>query len=255
MNIGIQNINTSKPLYPLNEQLPQFLAPYLPKLNPQRPFITLTYAQSLDSRISAAPGERTVISHLETKTMTHYLRANHDAILIGSGTVLADDPGLNCRLPGETSPIPVVIDPDFKWSYKGSKMEQLVAAGEAREPWIVISDRCGELEKIDYLQRHFGKVIRMKLHNGRIDWDELFTVLKSMQIDSVMIEGGAHVVNDLLLRPTLVDSLIITIGPVYLGSKGVDVSPSSNVQLRNVTWWSGIQDSIMCANLQDSTIP
>lgn len=106
-------------LVPLPKSLPSALLDYLPTstksqqtTTPQQndtqvskaiqpssdlPFVTLTYATSLDSRISAAPGVQTIISHPETKTMTHYIRYHHDAILVGVGTVLADDPGLNCR--------------------------------------------------------------------------------------------------------------------------------------------------------------
>lgn len=243
----------SQPLNPLSSTLPEFLAPYLPTLHPERPFVTLTYAQSLDGCIAAAPGERTVISHQETKTMTHYLRSHHDAILIGSGTVLADDPGLNCRLEGEQSPRPIIVDPHFKWCYKGSKMERLVLAGEAKEPWVIVNEECSEFEKIEYLERHGGVVIMLRSGDGHIDWDVLCHALKRSQIDSVMIEGGARVINEMLEKPGLVDSLIVTIGPVYLGNMGVQVSPSSNVQLSNVSWWSGIQDSIMCANLKGST--
>lgn len=64
----------------------------------QQPFLTLTYAQSLDSHLSLAPGVRTTLSGAETKAMTHFLRSRHDAILVGAGTAVADDPGLNCRV-------------------------------------------------------------------------------------------------------------------------------------------------------------
>lgn len=92
-----------------------FLEPYLPPLSTQeeptaaningqhgrsRPFTTLTFATSLDSALSLAPGVRTVLSGPQSKAMTHYLRSRHQAILIGVGTANADDPGLNCRIEG-----------------------------------------------------------------------------------------------------------------------------------------------------------
>jgi 2,5-diamino-6-(ribosylamino)-4(3H)-pyrimidinone 5'-phosphate reductase len=95
-----------------------FLDPYLPPLSNDtnedtptsqeqkkkdglsRPFTTLTFATSLDSALSLAPGVRTVLSGPHSKAMTHYLRFRHDAILIGVGTANADDPGLNCRIEG-----------------------------------------------------------------------------------------------------------------------------------------------------------
>ncbi|OKL61764.1 hypothetical protein UA08_02360 [Talaromyces atroroseus] len=95
-----------------------FLDPYLPPLSDDkhndtatereekkenglsRPFTTLTFATSLDSSLSLAPGVRTILSGPHSKAMTHYLRFRHDAILIGVGTANADDPGLNCRIEG-----------------------------------------------------------------------------------------------------------------------------------------------------------
>ncbi|CDR37768.1 CYFA0S01e16754g1_1 [Cyberlindnera fabianii] len=243
----------SAKLHPLDPSLPAFLAPFLPVLLPLRPFVTLTYAQSLDARIAAAPGTRTAISHQETKTMTHFLRANHAAILIGTGTVLADDPGLNCRIEGEESPRPIVIDGTFRWEYKGSKMETLVMAGLAKAPWVLVKEGVDVDLKLKYLERSGGKVIKVKLdQDGRLDWNDILLKLKKEGIDSVMVEGGAHVINELLERHDFVDSLIVTLGPVYLGDKGVAVSPTKSVKLKAVKWWSGIQDSIMAATLDKS---
>lgn len=76
-----------------------------------------------------SPGVRTTISHPETKTMTHYLRHHHDGILVGSGTVLADNPGLNCKWgpdPAANSPRPIIIDTKQKWRFDGSKMQELL---------------------------------------------------------------------------------------------------------------------------------
>ena len=130
-------------LIPLPESLIPFLDPYLPNIKVtttnneslKRPFVTLTYAQSLDSKIAAQPGTQTKLSHLETKTMTHYLRSKHDAILVGIGTILADDPKLNCRYifesvkPNEQRILhqirPVVIDPHGKWQYHQSQLCQI----------------------------------------------------------------------------------------------------------------------------------
>ena len=82
-----------------------FLQPYLQPENPVInesgfPHVTLTYATSMDSSLTLAPGMQTILSGPESKAMTHYLRSKHDAIVIGVGTATADDPGLNCRLEG-----------------------------------------------------------------------------------------------------------------------------------------------------------
>jgi len=73
--------------------------------------------------------------------------------------------------------------------------------------------------------------------------------LFELGIKSIMIEGGASIINDLLIYNEVVDSLIITIGPVFLGKDGVEVSPSKHADLIDIKWWQGIQDSVLCARL------
>ena len=233
----------------LRPGLPEFLKNYLPKELEGKPFVTLTYAQSLDSRISKGPGIRTTISHLETKTMTHYLRYHHDGILVGRGTVAADDPGLNCKWgtqPFENSPRPIILDPHQSWQFKGSKMEELYIRNQGKLPILVVTrDPAYREQLVDY--------VMCSTHDGdhlRIDWNDLlYKLYNDFDIKSVMVEGGASVINQLLACPDIVDSLIVTVGSTYLGSRGVQVSPPEAVDLVNVSWWTGTRDSVLCANL------
>ncbi|KAG5420785.1 RIB7 [Candida metapsilosis] len=178
----------------------RFLHPYLPKPINGRPFVTLTYAQSLDSRIAAQPGVQTKLSHLETKTMTHYLRSKHDAILVGVGTVLADDPKLNCRY-GDAKIRPVVIDPLGKWNYNESTLKKICDAGDGLPPYIFVDESVDKEEG----------VVKLPLLGG-YNWDIIFDKLYELGIKSVMVEGGARVINNLLEKS--VDSVIITVAPV-----------------------------------------
>ena len=85
------------------------------------------------------------------------------------------------------------------------------------------------------------------------NWKLILEKLKELDIKSVMIEGGAKVINDLLInRDNLVDSLIITVAPVFLGKNGVDVSPNHQINLKDMTWWTGVQDSVLAARLQSN---
>ena len=185
--------------------------------------------------------------------MTHYLRYNHDAIMLGCGTVLVDDPGLNCKWwpEGEKpkhlkdiSPRPVVLDPNHKWRYEGSKMQTLFNEGNGKPPVVVLKQLPEEPEEnVEYL-------VMKSNFTGKMDWYDLFVALKSQfGIKSVMVEGGGIVINDLLQRPELVDSLIITIGATFLGSDGVEVSPLIEIRLTDLDWWRGIRDSVLCARL------
>ncbi|EDO16302.1 hypothetical protein Kpol_1053p40 [Vanderwaltozyma polyspora DSM 70294] len=233
---------------PIN--IPEILSPYLPlkdDLVKDKPFVTLTYAQSIDARIAAQKGERTVISHEETKTMTHYLRYHHDGILVGTGTVLADDPGLNCKWGKncfENSPKPIIIDLKQKWKFTGSKLHQLYLNNQGKNPIVVVANEpINKEEHVEYLT--------IPTTNGKFDWGLLLNALKTnFNLNSIMVEGGAVVINQLLTESHLINSLIVTIGSTYLGNLGVQVSPPRKVLLENVNWWRGTTDAVMCANLK-----
>ncbi|SCU90609.1 LADA_0F05270g1_1 [Lachancea dasiensis] len=246
-------------LLPIRADLLPFLEDYLPPREAPtpdvKPFVTLTYAQSLDSRISKGRGQRTVISHFETKTMTHYLRYHHDGILVGAGTALADNPGLNCQWsPEDTipnakcSPRPIIIDPRCTWHYEGSKMQRLQLQGSGKPPIVVVKKKPPQSKITDSKVVYFEAPLNSNKH---FDWLALVRALKrEFGINSIMVEGGAVVINELLARPDVVDSLIVTIGATYLGEQGVGVSPpSGEVTLTYVDWWKGTLDSVMAARL------
>lgn len=242
-------------LLPLPKTLIPFLEPYLPQPKEGLPFVTLTWAQSLDSRIASRPGVQTKISHLETKTMTHYLRAYHDAILVGVGTVLADDPKLNCRYGNFSKIRPVVVDPSAKWDYSKSTLCQLRKEGSGLAPFIFVDESVtvsADTEAL--LKSHDGALCRLPLdpQDRTKNWYSMLAALHAAGIQSVMVEGGAVVIND-LLQSLLVDSVIITIGPVFLGKEGVAVSPAHGREMVDVDWWKGQTDSVMAGRLSPTT--
>ena len=244
-------------LIPLPPTLIPFLNPYLPntETTTNRPFVTLTYAQSLDSKIAAQPGQQTKLSHLETKTMTHYLRSKHDSIFIGIGTVLADDPKLNCRYDEKSTIRPIILDPKAQWQYEKSTLCKICHDGLGLAPFIILDENMNpsdDSRKI--VENQGGKYVKLPLLEKRNEnWKLILEKLKELDIKSVMIEGGAKVINDLLInRDNLVDSLIITVAPVFLGKNGVDVSPNHQVNLKDMTWWTGVQDSVLAARLQSN---
>lgn len=248
-------------LAPLPDSLPQFLSEYLPpEANGlERPFLTLTYAQSMDSRISAKAGEQTKISHPETKTMTHYLRSKHDGIMVGIGTVLADDPKLNCRFKCDKqgccakTPRPIILDPHGKWDYAQSALHRVCRDGQGLAPYIIVDKESKpKSEDIETLRKDGGTFIYLllceKLDRSQ-NWKFILSELFSRGIRSLMVEGGAVVINDLLQKPEFVDSLIITVGAVFLGREGVQISPRNQVSLKDVRWWTGVRDAVLCGRM------
>lgn len=232
------------------------------------PFVTLTYAASLDSRLSLTPGEQTPLSGPQSKAMTHYLRSRHDAILVGVSTAVADNPGLNCRIEGvslDQQPRPIILDPQLRWILnKDTRVLQAARAGKGHAPWVVVSTRAikrrmgvpeheqavacledagGELIALDYLA-----------DNGKWDWRFLLEQFAIRGVRSLMVEGGGGVINSLLGAENveLVDSIVVTLAPVYLGYEGVNVSPvrrkpSPAVRLTDVQWIILGQDAVVAA--------
>ncbi|KAE8390284.1 putative riboflavin biosynthesis protein Rib7 [Aspergillus alliaceus] len=257
-----------------------FLEPHLPKndqLKPNLPFTTLTFATSLDSSLALAPGTRTALSGPQSKAMTHYLRSRHDAILIGVGTAVADNPGLNCRIEGvggygseglTGQPRPIVVDPSVRWEFtEESKILELVREGRGQAPFIISSnDSTPSASKKELLERHGGKFIPLDVmvtESGerRIDWTVLLECLKQEGLQSVMIEGGGAIINS-LLEPAyahLIDSVIVTIAPTWLGQGGVVVSPRRRLdgngnavpaaRLRDVKWYPFGEDVVLCGRV------
>ncbi|KAK4454309.1 riboflavin biosynthesis protein RibD domain-protein [Podospora aff. communis PSN243] len=255
---------------PLPPSLPALFTPHLPPSpNPNssssRPFLTLTFATSLDSALSLAPGVRTTLSGPESKTMTHYLRSRHSAILIGVGTALADDPGLNCRIEGGASPRPIILDPKARWAFgEEVKVLQLAGRGEGKAPFVFV----GAGVQVDdgrreVLERYGGKyVVVEKDERGRFRWTDVLGAIAREGFESVMVEGGGEVINSLLKAPEneLVDSVIVTVAPTWLGKGGVVVSPERTVdangepkppvRLTEVEWHPLGEDIVLCGKIK-----
>jgi 2,5-diamino-6-(ribosylamino)-4(3H)-pyrimidinone 5'-phosphate reductase len=256
-----------------SQQIDPYLLPQSTQSTPtsSKPFVTLTFATSLDSQLALAPGVQTALSGSESKAMTHYLRSKHDAILIGVGTAVADNPSLNCRSDGvggygggglKGQPRPIVVDPKGRWNFtSASKVMKLASEGKGKAPWL-ITQAAIDRERADVLEHVGGKIIEIPRPdqptiNSALSWPKILQLLAAEGIRSVMVEGGGMVINDLLSSTyfNLVDSVIITIAPVWLGKGGVQVCPDAREEhgerlpvgrLRKVKWIPLGDDVVLC---------
>jgi GTP cyclohydrolase II len=176
-----------------------------------RPYVTLTYAQSLDGAIAARPGHPLALSCRESQTMTHALRAAHDVILVGIGTVLADNPSLTVRLIAGKNPQPVVLDSRLRFPLFAKLLQQ-----KAIPPWIITA-MAADAERQTILENLGARVYRLPAgDNGGIDIRELLRILGEMGIQGIMVEGGAQIITSFLACQA-VDQVIVTIAPVLVG--------------------------------------
>ena len=246
------------------------LEPYLPPRPPDSngtlPFSTLAFATSLDSAIALSPGTQTVLSGPESKAMTHYLRSRHQAILVGVGTVMADDPSLNCRLEGvarEQQPRPIVLDPVARWDVTESKCLSLAHQGKGKAPYIICVQSNPPIRQRKALEAAGGKYIFMDFEDATTDegfrftWNSILVALRDEGVQSVMIEGGGSIINSLLVAPEeeLLSSVILTIAPTWLGQGGVVISPERRdkqkpLRLQHTKWHPLGEDVILCGTLR-----
>lgn len=162
------------------------MAGFLTRITRKRPQVILKLALSADHKISGGVGQRTAISGPEAKARVHLLRAQCDAILVGMGTVLADDPELTCRLPG---------------------LDQ-------RSPTLFVLSGSGALPPGSHLARRGAEVL-----TGSIA--EVLADLGRRGINRLMVEGGARVARS-FLEAKMVDQFHLIRAAKTLGPRGVD---------------------------------
>ena len=191
----------------------------------ERPFVTLSYAQSLDGSIAIHSGEPLALSGTESLKLTHHLRSMHDGILVGIGTVLSDDPQLTVRHWSGENPQPIVLDSQLRIP-KTARLCQL----EDKRCWVLTLE--DENIEIDGLE-----ISSLKSNaEGRVCLQHALTLLWQKGIKSLMVEGGANVITA-FLKAQLADAIVVTITPTLVGGyKAVsDLGVTSKLHLPQVS--------------------
>jgi len=197
----------------LAEQAADDLAGYLNRSAKKRPEVILKLALSADGMIGRRGEGQISITGPIARAQSHILRAQTDIILIGIETALADDPVLNCRLPGveQRSPVRVVLDSGLRLPLSS----KLVQTADAQPLWIA----CGEEalpERRYELQAAGCRILATEAYDCRIALPELMDDLAAQGISSVLVEGGAGVAKS-FLEEGLVDRLAIFRSPIEIG--------------------------------------
>lgn len=180
-----------------------------------KPLITLSYAQSLDGSLTLRRGMPVGLSGPQSQRLTHLLRANHDAILVGIGTVLSDDPQLTVRLVSGKNPQPIVLDSRLRIPLEC----QLLRRTDCRA-WVACALTADKIRQQNLL-KHGAELIPLPRRGDRgLDLEKLIKELWQRGIESVMVEGGAKVITSFLIE-RLADVAVITIVPRWLGGLNV----------------------------------
>jgi 3,4-dihydroxy 2-butanone 4-phosphate synthase/GTP cyclohydrolase II len=193
-----------------------FLQPLIERLAAHRDgtsehaFVTLSYSQSLDGSIAVSRSAPCTLSCRKSLEMTHTVRALHDALMVGINTVLIDDPQLTVRYCEGADPQPVVLDSTLRFPESARLLRSV-----ARKP-IIITTEQARADCLRRLEDQGARIFTVPQEHGRVDLGAALRLLRSLGMVSVMVEGGAIVINAILAR-ALVDYCVVTITPKFIG--------------------------------------
>ncbi|GIV65999.1 MAG: RibD family protein [Chloroflexota bacterium] len=183
--------------------------------NQKKPLVTLSYAQSLDGSLTIRRGMPVGLSGPQSQRLTHRLRAVHDAILIGIGTVLADDPQLTVRLVKGKNPQPVILDSRLR-----IPLECQLLRRQDCKAWVACAVTAEDTRKRKLLNQGVDLIPLPRRGDRGLDLEKLLEELGQRGIESVMVEGGAKVITSFLTE-RLANIAVITIVPRWLGGLNV----------------------------------
>ena len=178
-----------------------------------RPAFTASYAQTLDGRLATSDGSSQWISAPDSLRLSHEMRAGHDAVMVGVGTALKDDPRLTVRLAPGRDPLRVVVDSALR-----TPLSAAVLSGGAAPGTVLAVNRRAPEDRCRAAEAMGATVLRLPAGpGGGVDLAALAGRLRERGVRSVMVEGGATLITA-LLGERLVDRLAVCIAPKILGS-------------------------------------
>ena len=181
------------------------------RIKNKRPFITVSYAQSIDGSIATRSRQPIGLSGPESAVLTHRIRACNDAVLIGIGTLLSDDPQLNVRLVTGNNPQPIILDTHLRTPLNA----RLVKRSDTRT-WIINVEDNRSGPSLALQAAGSTPICCAVSPEGKIDLHALMKILAARQINSIMVEGGARVITS-FVNCRLVDQFIVTVSPRFVG--------------------------------------
>jgi len=197
----------------LKEDADQAHAGFFSRIQHNKPFVTLKLAISLDGRIATQTGDSQWITGEQSRRFVHYLRATHDAVMVGSGTAVADDPSLNVRGFGTTmrQPVRVVLDSTLRTPATG----MLGTTANQTPVWM-----CHGTDADFGAWKETSAIsLPCNISDGTLDLNAVMTALADRGLTRVFCEGGGTLAAS-LIKAGLVDQLILMQAGVAIGSDG-----------------------------------
>ena len=191
---------------------------HITRMTQGRPNVMLKLALSADGKIGAAGRQPVAITGSEARERVFQMRAMNDAILVGMGTVLSDDPALTCRLPGmmERSPVRILLDARLRVPISTG----VVGTAHDAPTWIFGDTKASAMGE-EVLRAKGVEVFRVESEDGRLDLSAVLKVLAERGITRLMVEGGSTVAAS-FVKADLVDEAALFRAPKQIGPDGID---------------------------------
>ncbi len=201
------------------------------------PYVVLKYAMTLDGKISTASGKSKWITGEKARENVHKSRNRYASIMVGVGTVIADNPSLTCRIDGGRNPIRIICDTELV-----TPLEATVIT-TAREVKTIIATACGQDERHKPYLAYGCEILQLARKDHHIDLNHLMKELGDKGIDSVLLEGGSTL-NDSALQNRIINKVHAYIAPKLFGGD----------QAKTPIGGAGIREIEGCFKLKNQTI-
>ena len=194
---------------------------FLKHITTKRPYVIMKTAMTLDGKIAAFTGDSKWVTNEESRKLVHQLRSEMAGVIVGIGTVLADDPMLTCRLEGEHhQPMRIVVDSNLRIPIDS----QLVASAKQYKT-IIVTTVIPSAEGARNLLNAGCELLQCDSLNGHVDINDLMNKLGSLGIDSLLLEGGGTL-NAAFLESGCVDEVWAFIAPKIIGGAAAQTAVS-----------------------------
>ncbi len=235
----------------LKEEADRLNEAFFKYIRDQRPFVTMKTAMTLDGKIASYSGDSRWISSEASRQYVHHLRNTYDAIMVGIGTVIADDPMLNTRLDSVNSrdPLRVILDGELRLP-EGSKIAQT----SQKQRTLLIANQSCDKQRVDKFEQLGIEVLILDGEGALLSLPAVLEELGRRKVLSLLLEGGAEV-NAAMLENRLVDKIHWFIAPKIIGGNAAPGPVGGGgrrfmkeaLELREVTWQSIGSDLLLTA--------
>jgi diaminohydroxyphosphoribosylaminopyrimidine deaminase/5-amino-6-(5-phosphoribosylamino)uracil reductase len=200
----------------LEEECRSLNESYIKHRSTGMPFVTVKFAQTLDGRIASSAGHSRWISSPASRKLGHKLRSRHDAVLVGIGTVIKDNPQLTVRLVKGRNPLRIVLDSSLR-----VPLEANVLAEQEKAKTLIATIASAPQNATAALKKMGIEVLTvLEDTRGDVDLRQLLKILGERSISSILVEGGAATITS-FLRLGLADRLVVFTAPRIMG-RGVE---------------------------------